>query len=85
METRVVRKIDGKWRISTDKGEIDFRELRSLQNYLAEIRYPYQIDDNGIGFEGTLGWNDVCERLERFYDGMAEGIRFEKKEVSQIS
>ena len=76
METRIVTKIDGKWRISTEKGEIDSREMRSLQEYLDEIRYPYKIDDDGIGIEGTLGRDDVCERLEHFYDEIAEVYPF---------
>jgi len=76
MNQRIVRITDGYWRIATPDGEICAEEMTNLKCYLDEIRYPYEIDQHGIGIHGSILWNEIEERLLHFYDGIADVIPF---------
>lgn len=76
MNYRVVRIIDGYWRIKTAEGEIDVEEVARLKAYLDEIRYPYEIDQHGIAIHGSILWEEIEECLVHFYDGIAVVIPF---------
>lgn len=76
MNYRVVRIIDGYWRIQSSEGEIDHEEVARLKVYLDEIRYPYELDQHGIAIHGSMLWTEVEERLVHFYDGIAVVVPF---------
>ena len=76
LEKRVVRLEDGHWRVQTDTGQIEKDEIARLREYLDEIRMPYKTDKDGIGIEGAIKWEDIDERLQFFYDGIAEVYPF---------
>ena len=76
MEDRIVRILDGYWRIETPEGKISLKEMSELRSYLDEIRYPYEFDKDGIAVHGSILWSEIEERLLHFYDGVANVIPF---------
>ena len=76
MDTRIVRIMDGYWRIMTPDGDISPEEMSDLKSYLDEIRYPYEMDEHGIAIHGSILWNEIEERFLLFYDGIADVIPF---------
>ena len=76
MDQRIVRIVDGYWRIRTPDGDICTEETANLKVYLEEIRYPYEVDQHGIAIHGSILWNEIEERLLHFYDGVADVIPF---------
>ena len=76
MEDRIVRIVDGYWRITTPETEISAEEAARLRSYLDEIQYPYEVDQYGIAIHGSILWTEIQERLHHFYDGVADVIPF---------
>jgi hypothetical protein len=76
MEDRIVRIVDGYWRISTPDTDISAEEAANLKSYLDEIRYPYEVDQYGIAIHGSMLWTEIEEGLLHFYDGVADVIPF---------
>lgn len=76
MKKRIVRLEENFWRIRTEDGELAEFERQELEDYLLEIRMPYQTADECIFISGAVKRDRVFEVVELFYKGRADVYPF---------
>ncbi len=76
LKTRIVRVVDGYWRVSSTEDEISKQEIAELESFLREIRFPYHVDQDGIAVPDSITWKEIEEQLLHFYDGVADVTPF---------
>ena len=76
MPSRIVRLENNLWRIRPEHGEIDGAEEQELRDYLDEVGLPYRIENGRACVLGTIGWEELYERIQHFYEGRAEVYPF---------
>jgi hypothetical protein len=76
MPPRIVRLEGNLWRIMPEHGEIDVVEEQELRDYFGEVGLPYQIEKGRACVLGSVGWEELYERLAHFYEGRAEVYPF---------
>jgi len=72
MKKRIVRIEEGYWRIRSEKREIGQEEQRRLTEYFHETRFPYRIIEGRLCVPESVPWDEIIERLDHFYDGIAD-------------
>ena len=74
MEQRIISKEhDGHWHIKMQSLEaVSPKELEDLVEYFLEIQLNYSKSGGVICVNGAIPLTDVIERIEFFYDGVAD-------------
>ena len=76
MPPRIVRLENNLWRIRPEQGEIDVAEEQELRDYFGEVGLPYRVEHGRACVLGSIGWDQLYERLQHFYEGRAEVYPF---------